>query len=290
MKSRYLLNVFLIALVLGLYWFLNQDTATQQQQQTLSAISHDQIMQISISRHGLDTISIKKNKTNWQLMQPINAPANNTRIKLLLSILNTVSHAQLSHADDTTLAQLGFNNANTILKLNNDSYQFGNTESISNRRYVLYNGIIHLIDDNVAPLLNANAASFIDNKLIPLNQHISKLVIPTINTDQTLSPHNIIIEQKEGHWTSDNNGLSSDQLTILIDAWQHAYALQVLPLSTAKLPLSEPHKIIVWFQEQAEPVELQLQKDNRTLYLNSPSQQLSYQVPISIIQQLLPDA
>ncbi len=290
MKSRYLLNIFLIILVLGLYWLLNHDTSTQDQQQTLTTISHGEITQIHISRHGLDTIAIQKNKTNWQLMQPIAAPANNTRIKLLLSILNARSYAQLSHANDATLAQLGFDNTNTILKLNDESFQFGDIEAISKRRYVLHNGIIHLVDDSVAPLLNANAASFIDNKLIALDFHISKLLIPIINTDQTLSLHNINIEQKEGHWTSDNKHLSSDQLTILIDAWQHAYALQVLPLNTAKLPLSDPHKIIVWFQNQAEPVEFELQKDNRTLYLNSPSQQLSYQFPLSIMHQLLPDA
>ncbi|MFW5426845.1 MAG: DUF4340 domain-containing protein [Methylophagaceae bacterium] len=288
MKSRYLLNIFLIALVFGLYWFLNHDISTQQQQQTLSAISHDEVTRISIFRHGLDPISIQKDKTYWQLVQPINAPANNTRIKLLLSILNASSHAQLNHADDTTLAQLGFDNTNTVLKLNNDHFQFGNIESISKRRYVLHNDVIHLIDDSVAPLLNANAASFIDNKLIPLNKQISKLIMPKSNADNTISTDNITIEQKGGRWVSGN--LSADQLTILIDAWQHAYALQVLPLSTAKLPLSEPHKIIIWFQDQTEPVELQLQKDNRTLYLNSPSQQLSYQFPLSIMQQLLPDA
>ncbi|PHS26223.1 MAG: hypothetical protein COA83_04105 [Methylophaga sp.] len=288
MKSRYLINILLIALVFSLYWFVNQEAPKQLQGQGLTATTHGDITKITILRDGLDTISIQKNASNWRLVHPINAPANNTRIKLLLSILNTNSHAQLSHADNATQTQLGFNDSSTILKLNEDNFQFGNIESISKRRYVLHNDVIHLIDDNVAPLLNANAASFIDNKLIALNHQISKLSLPTLNTDQTLSTHTITIEQKEGHWKSDNNKLSSDQLTILIDAWQHAYALQVLPLSTASVPASEPHNIVVWFQNQTEPVELQLQQDNRTLYLNSPSQQLSYQFPIALLQQLLP--
>ncbi|MBL1320996.1 MAG: DUF4340 domain-containing protein [Methylophaga sp.] len=287
MKSRYLLNILLIALILGLYWFLNQDTSTQTQQQTLSITRHHDIAQITITRHGLDTISLHKEMSNWQLTQPIKAPANNTRIKLLLSILNTGSHAQLSHADDATLTQLGFNNTNTILQLDNDRFQFGNVESISQRRYVLHNDIIYLIDDNVAPLLNANAASFIDNKLIPLNNKISKLIIPKYS-DKTISTDNITIEQKEGHWISDNDTLSADQLTILIDAWQHAYALQVIPLNTAKLPTTKPYNITIWSNNAA--IEFELQSDHRTLYLNSPSQQLSYQFPISLIEQLLPDA
>ena len=275
-------------MALGLYWFLNQETPKHSQGRGLTTSAHGDITKITILRDGLDTISIQRSTSNWQLVQPINAPANNTRIKLLLSILNASSHAQLSHIDDATLTQLGFNNANTILKLDDASFQFGNIEPISKRRYVLHNDVIHLIDDNVAPLLNANAASFIDNKLILLNNQISKLVLPTLNTDQTISTDNITIEQKEGHWTSDDSKFSSDELTTLIDSWQYTYALQVLPLSTAKLPLSEPHKIVVSFHNQTEPVELQLQKDNRTLYLNSPSQQLSYQFPVTLIQQLLP--
>ena len=288
MKSRYLINLFLVVLVLGLYWFLNQDTSTQTQQHTLSTIPYNDITNISIIRDGLDTISIHKNSASWQLMQPINAPANNTRIKLLLSILNASSHAQLSHADDSTLARLGFNDKNTMLELDDNSFQFGNIEEISKRRYVLYNDVIHLIDDSVAPLLNANAASFIDNKLIPLNDKITKLIIPKSSADKIISTDSITIEQKEGSWLSDNSTQSADQLTILIDAWQHAYALQVIPLDTAKLPLTASYKVTILTKNSS--FEFELQSDERTLYLNSPSQQLSYQFPLSLIQQLLPDA
>lgn len=283
MKSQYLINTALIILVLGLYWLLNQPPQTPQQQ-IINQTSPSDITKITITRDGLDTIVLQKTAADWQLSQPFQAPANNKRVKLLLSILAATSHGQLSHADSNTLNQLGLNKTSTLLQLNDNYFQFGEIESISKRRYVLHNDLIHLIDDSVVPLLNANAASFIDNKLIPLNKQISKLTIPTLNTDS------IAIEQKQGHWTSDNNKLSTDQLTILIEAWQHAYALQVLPLNTAKLPLSEPHKVVVWYHNQAEPTEFELQSDDRTLYLNNSQQQLSYQFPRSIMQQLLPDA
>ncbi|PHS32168.1 MAG: hypothetical protein COA95_04540 [Methylophaga sp.] len=284
MKSRYLFNILLIIVILGLYWFLNQETSIPTQP-TLSITSHDDISQITIARNGLDTISIHKNSSGWQLVQPLNAPANNTRMKLLLSILNTPIYAQLSHADNATRSQLGFNDTSTVLTLNNDRFQFGNIESISKRRYVLHNDVIHLIDDNVAPLLNANAASFIDNKLIPLNKQISKLIITKSNTDNSLSTNDIIIEQKQGRWISNGN-LSADQLSLLIEAWQHAYALQVIPLKTAKLPLTEPHKIIIWLNDAS--IELELQTNVRTLYLNNQQQQLSYQFPVELLSQLAP--
>lgn len=284
MKSRYFLNILLMIVVLGLYWFLNQDTSIPTKP-ILSITSHDDISQITIDRNGLDTISIHKNSSGWQLVQPLNAPANNMRMKLLLSILNSPIYAQLSHADNATRSQLGFNDTSTVLTLNNDRFQFGHIEPISKRRYVLHNDVIHLINDNVAPLLNANAASFIDNKLIPLNKQISKLIITKSNTDNNLSTDDIIIEQKQGQWISNGN-LSTDQLSLLIEAWQHAYALQVIPLKTAKQPLTEPHKITVWFNDAS--IELELKTDARTLYISNQQQQLNYQFPIELLTQLLP--
>lgn len=283
MKSSYLINSVLIALALGLYWLLNQPQPTPQQQK-ISQISPSDITTITIIRDGLDTISLQKTAANWQLSQPFQAPANNTRVKLLLSILTATSYAQLASADSNTLNQLGLNKTSALLQLNDNGFQFGEIESISKRRYVLHNDLIHLINDNVAPLLNANAASFINNKLIPLNNQISKLSIPAPNTNS------ITIKQKQGRWISDNKALSSDQLALLVEAWQHAYALQVLPSNTAKLPSSEPQRITVWYHNQAEPVVFELQSDDKSLYLNDSLQQLSYQFPISIMQQLLPDA
>jgi hypothetical protein len=288
MKSRYLINIVLIVLVLILYWFLNQPSP-RPQQVTVSNITQNEITEITITRLELDTIKLQKKAVGWQLISPLQAPANNTRIKLLLSILNTPSYAQLQQTDTATLTQLGFNDASTTLQLNNDSFQFGTIEPISQRRYVLYNNRVHLIDDNVAPLLKANATSFIDNKLLPLEQQVSKISLPTLNQQQMVSTDTILIEQQDGHWQAVAITLSTDQLITLIDSWQHAYALQVLPLRKTTLPNSEIHLVKIWYRDQKEPTEFELQRDDRTLYLNNPSLKLSYQFPISLIQQLLPN-
>ena len=287
MKSRYLLNLFLIVVVVGLYWLLNQKPSPPQQI-TVTQMAQQDITDITITRPGLDEIILQKNSSNWQLIHPIQAPANNTRVKLLLSILNTASYAQLPRADNATLKPLGFDQASTTLTLNNASFRFGKTEAISHRRYLLHNKSVHLVDDNVAPLLNASAASFIDNKLIPVGRQISKLSVPTLNQQNVLSTKAIMIEQKNGHWHSENKTISNDQLSLVIDAWQSTHALQVLPLNKARLPASEPQLVTVWYHQQTSPTKFDLQRDDKTLYLNNRSLKLSYQFPISLIQQLVP--
>ncbi len=288
MKSRYLINFVLLFLVLVLFWFLNKPSPTSRQN-TVSEITQNEITNIVISRSGLDTITLQKHDTGWQLISPLQAPANNTRIKLLLSLLTTPIYAQLNQVDSAKLIQLGFNDASTIVQFNDYIFQFGTTEPISQHRYILHNNSVYLIDDNVAPLLKANAASFIDNKLIPLKRPISKISLPTINQQQEWSSKNIIIEQKDGHWYSDIKTLSADQLTMLIDAWQHTYALQVLPIGKTTLPESTRHTITIWFDNQTDPTELELQYDSRALYLSHYSLNLSYQLPISLRQQLFPN-
>ncbi|MDQ7072687.1 MAG: hypothetical protein Q9N32_03040 [Gammaproteobacteria bacterium] len=88
MKSRYLINFVLLVLVLVLFWFLNKPSPTSQQN-TVSAITQNEITNIVISRSGLDPITLQKHATGWQLISPLQAPANNTRIKLLLSLNHT---------------------------------------------------------------------------------------------------------------------------------------------------------------------------------------------------------
>lgn len=287
MKSSYLINIALVIVALSLYWFLNQGLEAPKQQ-TISTVSQNDITEITITQAGMDPIVLKKTTANWQLSQPLQTSANNTRIKLLLSILDATSHSRLAHPDDTMLKQLGLNKTSALLQLNDQYFQFGDLEPINKRRYILHNDNIHLIDDNIMPMLKASAASFIDNKLLSLDRQLSKLIIPMISTNKTISTDNITIKQHDGHWTSEYKNVSSDQLTILINTWQHAQALQVLPLNKSKLPSTAPHKISLWYENKSEPTEFELQYDDNTLYINSISQQLSYQFPIALMQQLFP--
>lgn len=288
MKKSYLTNLILIGIIIGLYWFNTVDDPVVDELSQLTTLNSSNIHNIIISRPDIADIVLEKSTSGWQITQPINAIANNIRIELLLSFLNTPSYSQIHVDADHSLAQFELEPANLILTLDTHQIQFGGVEPISKHRYILVDNSIHLITDRITPLLYANAASFIENKFIAKDNIITKLVLPQLNADTSLSTESITIDNNNGHWQSNLPSMATDHLTALVESWQHAYALQVLPLKEKENTLMATHKVQIWFNHQTVPAEYQLKVNDNALFIIDHQQQLSYQFTLASLTQLLP--
>ncbi|NQY26690.1 MAG: DUF4340 domain-containing protein [Piscirickettsiaceae bacterium] len=285
MKSNYLINILLLSLVIGLYWFNNQESTDVNKLQTLTTLEQNDIQYITISRLNSSDITLEKTNSGWQISKPFQAKANTTRIKLLLSLLNTASYAQLHNSQ--TLQQFGLDSSSIQLTLNDQIFQFGDIESISNHRYILHNNVVHLVEDKVMPMLQANASSFIENRLLSSEESIRKISLPLRNEDNSLSNQRITIEKNNGHWQSSSSNYTTDQLTTLIDVWQHAYALQVL-LIDPTAQQSTNGIIKIWFNDKPIAIELNVQKTNKALTIINTNNKLKYQFTNGMTKQLFP--
>lgn len=284
MKSSYLTNILLLCLVVGLYWFNNQESTNVNELQALTTLEQNDIQHIIISRPNSTNMTFEKTSLGWQITQPFQAQANTTRIKLLLSLLQTASYAQLDNSN--TLQQFGLSPDSIELKLNKHSFQFGDIESISNHRYILHNNSVHLVEDKVMPMLQASATSFIENKLFAKDSIIEKLSLPLFNENETLSNKQLIIEKVNDHWQS-KSAYTADQLTTLVDTWHHTYALQVLPITeTNHSNLS----MKIWLQNQVDAIEFDVQLTDKALYIIDIENKLKYQFSHSIAKQLFPSS
>lgn len=297
MIKRYLTNLLLIGLIIGLYWFNTTDNSAVDQAPQLSNVVSSEIHNITISRPDIADIVLEKSTSGWKITQPIQAIANNTRVELLLSFLNTPSYAQIKVDSNNALVQFELEPADIVLTLDTLKVKFGGIEPISNHRYVLIDNVVHLITDRITPLLRANAASFIENKLIPQSKIITKLVLPQLNADSSFSAEPAItIENNNGHWQSNMPSLTSNQLTELVENWQHAYAMQVQLLKPAQLPkevspmISTNSKVHVWFKDQVVPTEYTLKLNDNGLFIIDTQQKLDYQFTLAALAQLLPPA
>jgi hypothetical protein len=287
MKRSYLTNLLLIALIIGLYWFNNTGRSKNEMAQ-LTTLMSSEIQYIAISRPGETDIELQKLASSWHIIKPIKAVANNKRIELLLSFLDTPSYAQIKVADDTMFTQFELKPANIVLTLNKHSMQFGGIESISKHRYVLSDHVIHLITDRITPLLRVNATSFIENRLIPKQNIISKLVLPWLDNDNRVSTESVIIENNNGHWQSNIPTITTDQLTQLVEKWQYAYALKVHPLRDNYQANAKAYPVQIWFNNEKYAAEYSLTLNNNTLFIIAPLQQLNYQFTAASLSQLLP--
>ena len=285
MKTSYLTNVLLLCLIVGLYWFNNQEMVDNKPLQ-LTILEQNNVQNITISRPNSTNVTLEKTALGWKVTQPFQAKANTTRINLLLSLLNTASYAQLDNSK--SLQQFGLSSDSVQLTLDDQVFQFGDVESISNHRYVLHKKIIHLTEDKVMPLLNASASSFIENRLFAKESHIQQIKLPLRNDDDSLSTQTLTIENMEGHWRSKSTTHTADQLSELVNSWQNTHALQVVPVNESMHRDPEPVIIEIQFKEPIKSREFELQLRNNALFLIDTETTLRYQFSKAMIKLFLP--
>jgi len=284
MKSSYLTNLILTIVIASLFWFNKQNTSPNETANYLSDVNAQSINAITIKRVQRKEIKLLKQASGWKIVRPITADGNHTRIRLLLSLVNTPIHSQLHDVDDASLEKFGLKPINVSLQLNEQLFTFGDIEPLSKRRYVLHNNSIYLIDDLISPLLNANMASFIDNRLLSASEQITEIQLPQLINGELDAANPLTVTKIKDSWSSSPQSYSVEKLTALIASWQQASALQVSHSTTTD---DTGIYVLLWLNEQRTPVEFMIQLDNRNLFLTNNKKQLRYQFPAAFAQQLL---
>jgi len=214
MRLHLLTNLFLLLFAIALGTFLFVDDIDQNGVTRLSELAADSISQITIQHKGREAI-LKRNTDEWRMLKPVEIQANQFRIKTLLNILSTTSHAQYD-SNELDLEKYALNNPETYIIFNDTRIDFGNTNPINNYRYVKIDNTLHLIDDNFYPLLSSQIGTLVARELILTDAKITKLVLP----EQILS------RDEKGLWQS-NDEVSSDAMVDTIYQWQHKQAFSV---------------------------------------------------------------
>lgn len=286
MKSSYLTNLGLLLLIVIVYWLNQTDFNPTPIPNKLTQLKPSSINQITIEQAHRTPIIITKQHQQWQLTQPVQAKANPTRIKLLLSLLSQPIGKQHAVNAQTNLSSFGIAQDSLQLQLNDHQFTFGNLEPISQKRYLLYQNQLFLVEDTVAPLLNTTATNLIDNQII--HGKLTKLTVPYYQQQQLTQQHvTLILEQ--GHWqASEEQNFSTDELTQLIEKWQHSKALQVLPYQSIESKLTQPQqRVELTVSDKSKPISLSLYLDKQHFFIINPESQLAYQFSHRHFQQLL---
>jgi uncharacterized protein DUF4340 len=286
MKSSYLTNLILVCVIAALFWFSQQATTPEDASNSFQHIDVHAINDIQLKRENRDDIQLLKQDIYWHIVQPINATANTTRVNLLLSLLDSPSHSQLIHPSDEILEQLGLKPRKLSLQLNEHLFIFGGREPLNKHRYVLYQNTVYLMDDNITALLNANASSFINNRLIADQFNINSLQLPLLDSKQLLTTDIIAIELNNRHWKSIPTIDSTDKLTKLIKFWQQAEAMQVIPVNEEDMSSLGNMQVIINFEELNTPAIFLIQVTDRNLFITDQNKKLKYQFPAAMAQQL----
>lgn len=284
MKSTYLTNLLLLVVAVLLVWLMTESKTPPSVITISDSIHPSQVTEIEIQRTEQQTIQLQLDQ-QWQLIQPVKARANQTRIKLLLSLLELPVQAPIPVTKNTNLAEFGLEQPNLTLIFNQQEFVFGDTESLSGQRYIQHKQQIYLIHDDISPLLSASASSFVDNRLLDPASQIQSIQLPALLDDNGQPQFAALsIYQQDNNWRSSPDNLAQDQLLTLIQNWQQAYAMQVV--INADIDLTDDQSVVLIELTDNSQRKFVVTHNNDSLTLADPQQQLQYQFPAQIINAL----
>ena len=216
MNKRIWVNILLLIFVILLSIIILSDKDNiESQTSSLSTLDPNTISTIEIQRKNLETLSFNKNDDKWEIISPVQIQANLIRIASILNILRTKSYKEIK-LNDVDIAQFDLRDPKVILKLDQNNFQFGTTNPIDQKRYVLFDETIHLIDDYLFAQLMVNVYFFAENKLLPDDKKIASINFP----DNKIYKNN-------NQWVSTKKDYDDKKIKNIIKAWENAVAVRV---------------------------------------------------------------
>ncbi len=222
MDKRIWVNIGLVffIILLSAVLLLTEDEAEPTLPQ-IADIDPKDINKIEVLRKDRENLIFHKQGAIWQMRSPHQFRVNNARINAMLRLLKSESHGQLNPTA-VDLARFNLADPSITIKFNDYVFQFGNTDAIDQRRYVMFADVIYLTNDFLYKQLTTNAAFFADPKILPVDFAISAIQFPEHK-----------IELLNGQWQSQTGlDISPDQLQRIAYNWNNAMAISVSAYAT----------------------------------------------------------
>jgi len=267
MSHRLLINLLLFVCIIGLAIFLstNKEQGIVEPEVTLTDIEADSIHVIHIERRDLDDIIFQKQGDHWAMQSPFTLPANPSRIKVMLKLLQAHSYDHFSAPDnDLTPYMLAVPAVSIVL--NDTRIALGDTNPLEEKlRYVLVKDTVHIINDSLFHQLQASATFFLDPKLIPPDTTIKAIHLPELKIDNT----------EEGKMSGAHHQI--------INAWK-----QVESVSVRKYEEIEAIDTIKIEFKTGELIEFIIVSDRPNLILARPDIGIQYHISNTVSDNLFP--
>lgn len=283
MNSRNLLNLALALLLAGLIALVVFEPGKEEAAapQKLFAQAPGPVQHIVIEQTGRASIDLQRdaNSGEWQMTAPLQAPANRERIKQLLGLLTTTSHARYA-ADADNLAQFHLSDPALTIRLDDTVLRFGTTDALKGQRYLQLGDSVHLITDRYSHLVRGAVTQLLSPMLLPAGSHLSALNLPGIR-----------LQLVDNVWQLDGKAgeISADRIQQLLDEWQHARALEV---DRADATATAPETVELRFDPQTPALRLGLLRNDTEIIFIRPDLGLRYHFGRETGERLLklPDA
>jgi hypothetical protein len=230
------------------------------------------VNRIRVERPDQQAAVLEKRDGRWYLVEPLALAANGFRVQTLLEILDVKSEHPLD-AKGLELARFGLDPPRATLWLDDLRFDFGDTESLSGKRYVRLGDSLHLTTDRFYQQVVAGVPGFVDlNPLGPDAEPVA-LELPDLK-----------LRRDAGRWLvePDDGGYSADAINRLVDAWRTTQAITVRSLE----PAEGGRSVSVTLRGAAAPLRFLAIETPHALILARPDVGLQYHLPTEAAARL----
>ncbi len=218
MNKHVHINLALLAIIVILLLVVttstNDDETTKLKR--VSDIDPKTITSIKVIRKDKPTLEFNKQPAGWRMQSPLQFRVNTARINAMLRILGTESHSELD-PDQVELARFELDDPAITLQLNGYVFKFGTTDGIDQRRYLLFNNRIFMVNDFLYAQLDSKPGFFADTRLVAEDKTITAITFPENR-----------FELVDGNWEMQQlMDIKPEQLKELAFSWKNAEAISV---------------------------------------------------------------
>ncbi len=277
MKSRWLINLVLLALVvaLGMFVYMRPEQGAQKQNgYELSTLKLASFSRLNIEFPTKASVAFEKIDGHWRITQPYSARADQVAVQRVLSIIAAASPDKFPATD---LARFGLDNPKLKLRMDNETFLFGTINPVSGDQYVAYKDAVYLLPVGYSESASIQTIEFIDKSPIKPTEKIVGFDFSHLEQWEDVR---LNVDLVDGKWkiSTANAKPNQNEMNEWLDVlWAHAYANAVEPytpdrratLPSFEIKMKDGSK--VHFDKLQESPELQLGRPDEGLIYHFPA-------------------
>lgn len=270
------LNLIMLVTIVGLLVLLYFKPQIQDvQQYPISSAPMEDVQTIRILRQQKEMV-LKRLDRRWHLIKPIQAQADENKIKEILGILAANSDQRFPAAD---VDRFGLDRPSVQLYFDDEYVGFGGFSPVTHQQYVMTNDHVYLIAPRYVLALPLGASDLISPQLLTSNEMPVRLEL-----------NHLTVEFKNGNWSNviqdSGKKLDAEMIEHWLYLWQTAYARELTFEQQLNDDLVEAGDIKISFKNEQKIVLRILQSETEVVFLRA-NDGIGYHFPVDVGRQLL---
>ncbi len=266
----------MLATIAGVMIFLYFKPQTQGiHEYPISSVAIETVQTVRIVRQQ-NEIVLKQLNHRWHLIKPVQARADEKKIKEILEILTINSNQRFPVAD---LGRFGLDRPHVQVYFDDEYFGFGGFTPITHQQYVMTNDDVYLISPRYALALPLRASDLTSPQLLASHE---------IPVSLELNHLTVVLKNRKWHSIIQNpeKALNEETLEYWAYLWQTAYARELTLEQELSDDLVDVGDIKISLHDGQKIALRILQSETEIVFLRT-NEGIGYHFPIDVGRQLL---